>query len=187
MQLHRHSLPSALPLALVAVAVLGACSSAPEAAGPTPTSTPTASPPAQINVTPAATANPTAQPTQTAPAAATPSPESQTAEPGGGGGESGSVAGSWVGTITEDGDSQGIRFELSEIVGVISGGAILESGDVQQLRGTLDGNSLTLEYQGGVHVVYEGMIAGDIYSGTFTRDLNGQAVGNGTFETTLQP
>ena len=58
---------------------------------------------------------------------------------------------------------------LSQVLGIVTGGAILESGDVQQVHATLDGNMLTLEYTGGVRVVYEGMIAGDTYKGTFTR------------------
>jgi hypothetical protein len=141
----------------------------------TPTLTATASAPAQPPTTapttePAGTSTPTAGgPTDTATPTALATTTADRAV---------DVGGNWVGTITEGGDSQGIRFALNQLLGVITGAAILESGDVQQVNATLAGNMLTL--------VYEGTITGDMYSGTFTRYLSDQLVGRGTFEATRE-
>jgi hypothetical protein len=177
--------PRPLLAAAILLGLVTACGSpaaVPSSPGPAITS------PAQPSPSPvSATEQPaTSEPTLPAPVERTTGP-TPAAEPTPNDGSTAvDVAGSWVGTINEDADSQGIRFSLNQILNVITGTALLESGDVQQVTATLDGNTLTLEYTGGVRVVYEGTIDGNAYNGSFKRYLSDQVVGSGTFETTRE-
>jgi len=176
-------------LAAVAVSLLG-CTAAPNSADNPPTSAPASPPPVSgppvtqaprpTDTVPAATnvlatdipavAEPTAQPSAVAP----------TTEA--------SVRGTWLGTIESNGSSQGIRFLLRDIGGVISGTALWDSGKIDNgLRGSFEGDVLTLDDSivGGINV-YEGTISGDVFAGEHTTVPRLQGQEPSTFEATRE-
>ena len=101
-----------------------------------------------------------------------------------------SGAGTWSGTVTGATGSQGLRFVLRDIGGVISGTAQWEHGRIHTgLRGEVSGDTLTLVHTpgtGNLVTTYEGTIDGDTFTGTVT-DMLGEApapAGPSDFEVT---
>ena len=165
----------------LAISLLG-CAAAPDAATDVPTSAP-ASPSATA---PATQAQPTAG--TPAPPAATASPDATVTDPPAGPTET-SVRGTWLGTVTSNGQTQGIRFLLRDIGGVISGTALWDSGKIDNgLRGGFEGDVLRLDdsLTSGINI-YEGTFEGDVFSGTHTTDPRPAGQEPSTFEVQRQP
>ena len=144
----------------------------PPGSDPPGTDGPTDPPPGQL---------PTPEPTPTS-AAQTEPPDDQ---------DDMSLAGTWVGTIETNGNTQEIRFVLRDLRsrgGEISGTALWESGKVDNgLRGTLEGDLLMLDdlLVNGINV-YEGTVNGDVFTGTWTTVPRLEGQSPGTFEVTRE-